>query len=194
MLRRIEAKKERRKKFWMGALLAFLMVFSMLGILVGSRGGEKWEYNGFKFTRAENAFVTKIDDKRIGFNYLPQSLLDINVSANIKAKLSAPMIYLTFNPDNDIQDLLYIDTIRNDLQRSLNTIVIDSITKESDTYFLPVISCDNATEYVPVIYFSVSNQTSIVDDNGCVVLSGKGADFFRLRDLVLYYYYGVMNG
>jgi len=194
MLRRIEAKKERRKKFWMGALLVFIMTFSIMGILIGSRSGERWEYNGYKFTRVENVFVTEINNQKIGFDFLPQTVLTINISANLRNKVLSPMVYLTFDSETDVQNLLYIDTVRNDLQTTLNSVIVSAVTKESEIYFLPTITCENATPFVPVIYFNVSNQTSIVDKNNCIVLNGQTIDFFKMRDLLVYTYYGVING
>ena len=111
MLKRIETRKEKRKKFWMGFVLASLMILSMLGIIVGRDSGEDWEYNGFKFSRVENVFITKINGRNIGFNFLPQSLLDINVSADIIKATSMPMMYTTFNPENSVQDLIKRDLL-----------------------------------------------------------------------------------
>ena len=178
----------------MGTLLVFIMTFGIMGILIGSRGGERWEYNGYKFIREENIFVTKINNQKKGFNFLPQTLLTINTSPNLKNKILSPMMYLTFDPETDMQNLLYIDTVRNDLQTTLNSVIVSAVTKKSEIYFLPTISCENATLFVPVIYFNVSNQTSIVDKNNCIVLNGQTIDFFKIRDLLVYTYYGVING
>jgi hypothetical protein len=194
MLRRVDARKERKKRFWMGALLVFLMVFSVMGILIGSRGGESWDYNGYTFTRDGIYFVTEINDEQMAFNYLPNSLQDINVTPNLRSKLTAPMMYISFNPEHDIQDLYYIELIRRDLELSLNTIVISAVDRESEVYSLPIMGCENATPYVPVFYFNISNTTSITDNNGCIVLNGRNVDFYRMRDLILYTMYGVIDG
>ncbi|MFH1770892.1 MAG: hypothetical protein ABH828_05050 [archaeon] len=193
MLKRIEAKKEKRKKFWIGAILVFLMGFSMLGVFTNSSGNQKWEYNNFKFTQEQNFFVTKIDRTKMGFNFLPQTLESINITGDLKNKIISPSMFITFDPDSDLQNLLYIDTIRNDLQATLNSAVVNAKTKESDTYVLPIITCENATQFVPVIYLNVSNTTSVEETNGCVVLNGQTTEFFKLRDLIVYTYYGVMN-
>ncbi|MBC8495477.1 hypothetical protein H8D36_04955 [archaeon] len=193
MLKRIDSRKARKKKFLMGGVLVLLMVVSMLGIIVGNRGSEKWEYNGFKFTRTENVFVTKIGEQRIGFQSLPQELLYLEHPNSLNEKLLSPVMYLTFDPDSELQNLLYIDSVRRDLQITISSFVIDGITKESDTYFLPKITCDNATQFMPVIYFNISTETSIREENGCIIMNGYTEDFFRFRDLILYVHYGVMN-
>ncbi|MFH1589800.1 MAG: hypothetical protein ABIB43_04505 [archaeon] len=194
MLKRIDSKKERRKKFWMGFVLVFLMFISMLGVLIGGGGSETWEYNDYKFTLNENnVFITKINGEKMAFNFLPQTIESINITGKIAPPLSQPMIYLTFDPDSDINNLLYIDTIRKDLQTSLNTIIINSKTKESELYLLPIIGCENATQFVPVIYLKVSNQTSVEVKDNCIILNGQTFEFFKLRDLLVYTIYGVMN-
>lgn len=194
MLKRIEARKEKRKKFWIGAILVFLMAFSMLGVFTNSGGKQKWEYNGFKFTQEESFYVTKINGEKMGFNFLPQTLQSINITGDLKSKIISPTIFITFDPDSSPQNLRYMDTIRNDLQATLDSVVVSAKTKESDNYVLPIITCENATQFVPVMYFNVSNTTSVVETNGCIVLNGQTVEFFKLRDLVVYTYYGVMNG
>jgi hypothetical protein len=195
MLKRIAAKKEKRKRFWMGFILVFLMIFSGAGILIGSQSSSSdWEYNGFKFKQLENYYTTEFDGEETIFYFLPQTLLTINTSGNIKEKISEPMFYLSFDPESGVQNLLYIDLIRHDFEQNLNTIVESAITKESDTYALPIMTCDNASAYVPVIYFNVANETSIVEENNCVILSGQGVQFLQLRDLLLYIKYGVIDG
>lgn len=194
MLKRIEKRKEKRKKFWIGAIMVFLMTFGILGVFTNSEGRQKWEYNGFKFTQEESFYVTKINGEKMGFNYLPQTLQSINITGDLKGKIISPTMFITFDPESSLQNLLYIDTIRNDLQATLDSVVISAKTKESEAYILPIITCENATQFVPVLYFNVSNTTSIVETNGCVVLNGQTVEFFKLRDLVVYTYYGVMNG
>ena len=104
------------------------------------------------------------------------------------------MVYITFDPDSEVQDLLYIDTVRNYLQSTIskNTIIVNTITHESDIYFLPVIGCENSTPFVPVIYFNVSNETSIVEKNDCIVINAQQAEFLRTGDLLVYTYHGVI--
>jgi hypothetical protein len=58
---------------------------------------------------------------------------------------------------------------------------------------LSVLSCANATLQTPVLLFNVSDNTSIIDINNCIYLNARGTEFLRLRDRVLYSYYGVIN-
>ncbi|MFC2134740.1 hypothetical protein ACFLTH_09000 [Bacteroidota bacterium] len=194
MLKRIADRKERKKRFWMGFLLVFLMIFSGAGILIGSRSDSSdWEYNGFKFRQIENYYIGEFDQKEVIFNFLPHTLLTINTSGNVKDAISRPMLYLGFDPDSSVQNLLYIDLVRNDFERNSDAVIVSTIMKESDIYALPVMTCDNATQYVPMIYFKVANETSIKEDNNCIILSGQGIQFLQLRDMLLYIKYGVID-
>lgn len=193
MLRRAEARKERRKKIMIGIVLVFFMGTSMLGVIIGSRGNETWKYNGFKFERYENAYVTKINKEKMGFNFLPQTVENIPITGDINSKLLAPQIFMSFDPNASGNNLLFIDTVRSNLQLTLNTYIIGGITKKSDFYVLPIITCDNATPQIPVFVFNISNETSIIENNNCVILNGREQEFFKLRDLMIYRYFGVID-
>ncbi|MAG38494.1 hypothetical protein CMO90_00220 [Candidatus Woesearchaeota archaeon] len=194
MLRRIESKKNRKKKLLVGGLLAFLMVFSMLGVILSNSTDDTLEYNEFKFSREESFFVTKINGKQFYFSYLPQNLLLIEKPEILKNKIKLPMIYLSFNPENKVENLRYIDLIRNDLFTIVDSAVVSAVSKESSNYLLPVISCENATSYVPVFYFNISNETSIIERNNCLIFNAQNIEILKLRDLIVYTYLGVIDG
>ncbi|MBU1201657.1 MAG: hypothetical protein KJ583_07010 [Nanoarchaeota archaeon] len=194
MLKRIEQKKARRKKFYIGAILVFLMIISMLGILLGNDGGAQFEYNKFKFEVENNLLVTKINGEKKTFRFLPQELLSIKTPADLKQTLKEPMMVLTFDPGVGVQNLIYLDLIRKDFSDSFDSFVQSGITNQSELYNMPLVNCDNATQSIPVIYFNLSNETSITKDDYCTVFNGQTIEFLKLRDLTLYIYYGVING
>jgi len=152
------------------------------------------EYNEFKFSREESFFVTKINGKQFYFSYLPQNLLLIEKPEILKNKIKLPMIYLSFNPENKVENLRYIDLIRNDLFTIVDSAVVSAVSKESSNYLLPVISCENATSYVPVFYFNISNETSIIERNNCLIFNAQNIEILKLRDLIVYTYLGVIDG
>jgi len=102
---------------------------------------------------------------------------------------------ITFNP-KDYANLQVIDVARFDLSRFLGRSVYNGVLNTSEEYDLPVITCANATLKTPVIIFNVSDRAtspSIIDVNNCIYLNARGGDFLRLRDRLLYSYYGVIQ-
>ena len=104
----------------------------------------------------------------------------------------APLILFTFDPDSE--SIYYIEMIRFDLVENLNKYSVSGTTKPSDDYMLDIITCDNATSGQPVIYFNMSDQTEIIKKGNCIVANAKNYEFLKIRDLILYASYGVMDG
>lgn len=198
MLRRIEKRKEKRKKLIMGIVLVVVMIMSLLGVIVGAPTDPEWEYNDYKFEQVQDSsgqifFLTKINGEDKGFNFLPLSLETIPVANSFSEKTQSPLLYLTFDPGANRQNLMYVDLVRNDIERNFKSTVISGTINQTNSYTLPVITCENATSYSPVFYFNVSTNTSIVKKDNCFIVNAELTEFFKARDLFLYHYFGVMN-
>ena len=69
----------RRKKIdttkWMSIFIAFILISSIFGMIFGSQNeSNSSEYNGFKFSVKNNAFVTKVDGEEYSFYHQPSSM------------------------------------------------------------------------------------------------------------------------
>jgi len=191
MIRRIEQKKERRKKFLMGSVLVFLMIVSLLGVILSNNtGSTSVDYNGYQFTLENNVFKTKINGKEETFFFLPQSLETIKRPDDLKLILSSQEIKVTFNPTYTQQELTYIDLIRQDLNSNLAAVVQSGVTNQTTVYPFPIITCEDDGI---ILFFNESNKTSIDKKDNCIVLNAKGIEFLKIRDLLLYEYYNIMN-
>ena len=193
MLKRIEKRKQRRNRLLMGGVLVFLMIFGMMGIFTNNSAQGDYNYGEYNFRWDGQFFSTKIDGTKTNFYFLPQNILHVNTTPALKEKIHAHALYLTFDPESESNNLIFIDIIRDNLFNKLDSIVVNAMTKESNVYTLPIITCDNATEYVPVFYFNIANETSIVKDGNCIVLNSQLNDFLKIRDIILYTYYGVLD-
>jgi len=56
-----------------------------------------------------------------------------------------------------------------------------------------LITCANATLKTPVIIMNMSDTAGIVDIDNCIYLNARGTEFLRMRDRLLYSYYGVIK-
>jgi hypothetical protein len=99
---------------------------------------------------------------------------------------------ITFNPEESA-NLQAMEVTRFDLSQSLGKVVYTGVLQISPEYDLPILTCANSTLKTPVIVLNVSDSTSIVEENNCIYLNARGTEFLRLRDRLLYSYYGVIE-
>jgi hypothetical protein len=185
-------------KIWMSVFLAFVMVFSVFGIMLNSQSNEI-RYGKFKFTvdNDHNYYVMKVNGQQVYFYTLPGETSYLNVSNSTAEGLkSAVFIVTTFDPLTANDSIQAIEVARFDFATLLkDKQVFNAVTRLSDQYStLPVIGCENATQEQPVIMFNISDIPSLVKSGNCIYLNGRGNDFLRLRDAMLYSYFGVFNG
>ncbi len=185
---RSETRKKRIPKEVIWTLfIAIIMVSSIIGFLYSGGGGADYTYNDkFKFTRTDNnLFIYKNPDNNLfTFRYLPYELENLNISANIQP----PMVYLTFDPEAD--DIETVELMRFELLEDfskLNIFAKQGITKNSTSYTMEVVDCNMATQSIPVIKFTTSNETKIIENNNCINLQGESKiDIIRLKERILY--------
>jgi hypothetical protein len=195
-MNRWDKKKEKSKQIWMSVIIAGLMVFSVFGVLLSNQTSNELRYGKFKFTQVGNYYVTKISGKEIPFYTLPLEAETINISSIVTNTIKESyFVTLAFDPNSGAENLPVIELARFDLTQYLDgKIVSSAVTNLSSEYAsLPLADCTNATLKTPVIIFNISNTAGVVDADSCIYLNGKGRDILRLRDRILYSYYGVIK-
>jgi len=177
--------------------IVLLMVFSVLGIMLSRDEGEQTKkYNGHKFVARENKWLLSIDKKWIDFDYFPTAVEDIEVNDEIKDRiLSTEMLHITFDPDNVTESM---DKMRFDLTNLLANLhdiyAASSVIKNSTEYNLPIMTCENATVFVPIIELKLGDETAIGMEDNCIIIRAESAeDMIRLRDAMIYNILGVME-
>ncbi len=190
-------KKEKRSKsiYLIGAIIVFLMVFSVVGYMAGRDEQSEFAYNDFNIAHNGKKYILDIDKIRFEFYSHPTQLESIEYNEIITNTIrDTPYIYLTFDPE--MESLAFIDLIRLELGAELQlfkTVSANSILKESENYNLPIITCDNATQSIPVVQFIESEETRTTFENNCITLESNGQNFLMLKDLIIYKLLGVMQ-
>ena len=183
------------KRNLISAFIIMIMVLSVLGIMLSRDAGQTKKYNGHKFTAKDNKWLLNVDKWLVDFDYLPTGVEDISISQEIKNKiLNTKMIYLTFDPENATKtmDKLRFDLI-NLLANKFGIHAAGSITRNSTKYQLPVMTCKNATVYVPVVELKLGNQTNIYIKDNCIIAQAESAeDITRIGDALIYKLTGVV--
>jgi len=178
--------------------IAAIMIFSVFGVIFFGFGqsGDAIKYNDKLFTRKENnKWSASINKKEALFDYFPTEVEDINISQDIVSRLSSTLeIDATYNYNDTYAKSIALSLY--DLSQMLNfhfdTYLRAGFTANT-SYKVPVITCKNATSFIPVIYFKESNNTQIYKENDCIIAEAKsGQDFIRIKDRLLYSMFSII--
>lgn len=186
-------RSKQTKQIFLAAIIAFIMITSVIGFMAGRDSEQNLSYGDFSFVRKGNIWVTKINGQNLNFYYFPSETTDIELDDAVKNRISStPMVYLTYDPDQE--NVEYIAQTQFELENifssNFNIYSTKAFTKENE-YGLPVITCLNATDTIPVIDLRKTNETAIHLEGNCIIFESRsGFDFLRAKDRL---FYGLFN-
>ncbi len=198
--RRSKGKKSRifNKKNLVGILIVGIMVLSGIGYMWSDSTNSKQNYNGHKIISQNNKWYVQADDSYAQFDFHPTELENINMSADVAEYLSnVKMLYIVFDPDSSLIQDFEVERVRleKDLPQFLKIYPVTGVTYNSTEYSnFPVVTCANATMYVPVLYFRKGNSTEIIANDTCIILQARDSyDVPAVTDRLMYGLLGVMQ-
>ena len=189
-----------RKELWISIFIVGIMTLSTIGyVWIGQTSSNKIRYNNQVFTLENNKWTTKIGENKIGFDFLPTEVQEINMSREVSNKLyNAKLLQLTFDPEQ--KEIEYTDYVRFELESVLSqktgkTAVKNGVLNQSETYpLLPVIDCANSTEFEPVIKFLKTNRTKIYDEENCIIVETTNyVQAIAAKDRILYSIFNILK-
>ena len=191
----IKKQKDNKKLNTIMAIFIGVIMVSSIAGMIWNHPESNLNYKGHKFKMADNQIYTEIDGKNYFFHYFPTDLEKLNSTQEIDDTIrNLKMFYFTFNPEGRF--LQYIDKARFDLANDLaqaDFFFANAKTQKSELYDIPIITCDNATSFVPVIYFKEGNRTGFFREGDCIIAESSTKDgFLALKDKLLYIILGVM--
>lgn len=189
-----EKKKKIKKEAIWTALIAFIMVSSIIGFMyVGEDEPEFIYKDKYEFVRRNNVFIYEQDNQEFSFRFFPSELEELSNGTDL-SNLKKPMFYITFDPETEL--VQSIDLSRFELANelpSLGVYVSQAITDESEIYNLPVVNCENATMNEPVLKFEEGNETGITEEGYCFIFTAKNDyDVAKLKDIIVYTLLGIL--
>ena len=192
---RQDLKRDRRNKLLIGLIVIFLMVTSIFGLIVGQSPASELitelEYKDYTFKIEEPFYLLTLGGNEYRFYYFPTDVLNISTEV---VNIIENSYYFAFLFDPEGGDLEFVNQAVYDLTNYFEAnekATATGITQNSTRYELPVISCDDATPQVPVLYFNVSNETSINVEQSCIILNSNREGFLKIRDSLIYKLLGV---
>lgn len=190
-------KKKRNYARFVLIIVAVVVVVSMVfsSVLIGmdDNGPTPSKYNDFKFQFQNGQWSTAINNYEMNFYHHPAEIEDIEIPNS--ENLNSPLIYITFDP-NATNEYLDLSRLKLDLTSQLTNIYFShGVTRPSKQYPLPIITCQNASASIPVVYFQKSNDTYIEYDHNCYILHAQSnMDYLTLTERIIYQFTGVING
>ncbi len=155
-------------------------------------------YNGYKFTKFHNTWLTDVAvDKTLfslEFRFLPNQTENISMEGMLAA-FSSRQVYVTFDPYES--NLSYTTLAAYDVSSNLATVFnvepVAACTRQQNGTCppRPIASCDNDT--ISVIYFKLADKPEISMDGKCITISGRGFDLVRGVDRLIYSLLGIIK-
>ena len=193
MLRR---EKSNIGKKIIGYFIGIIMVFSVFGVIFfgfGAGSGGSVKYNGFKFTDKGNFWSVNVNGREALFTYLPDEAASVNVESSVVERLKNVVQIDTTSEFNDTlaEPIALAQFQMGTTLFNFNIFVRNGFTAEQQNF--PVIACEDATKFVPVIYFKEANATNVHMENNCIIAeAANAADMLRLKDRLVYGILGVI--
>lgn len=198
MKRRLSKDKyEARKKMILASFIVAIMVLSTIGFVLTGFGANANEvqYGDYLFKQTtQQTWETKINKEKREFFFYPAQLTDLTLDEATTTALQSKALSLTYDPNTT--NVQFIAEVQFDFQRRLDTyagIFATSGIIDATGTTVPQITCDDATESSPVIFFSEANETTINTENNCVVVAvSHPADALRVSERFLFKILDVM--
>ena len=182
---------EQKKRNWGGigisVFLALIMITSIAGFFTDSATATR--YNGIKFTLVQSAWQARIGGQLRSFSYVPQDVESIPVPPILKPGV------LQLQATSDANSTAAPEIAQSIYQLSTNTdIPVRNGFTAENSYGLQVIPCANATQFVPVLYYTLGEKHEIRQEGQCfIVESNTGFGLVQLTDRIAYALLGVIE-
>jgi len=185
--------KIKKQVLW-SLFITLLMVFSIFGIVIGNISNpSKLKYNSHIFYLTNKGWLTTINNKPYYFSYSPKQLENMNISKIILSTLkSKKEIDITSDFNNSFAQAIASNIFS--MKQKLPFIYIrDGFTTETP-FSKPILTCSNATSFIPVIYIKKSTQTNLSMKNNCITLNAQTPeDLTMLTEYIIYFLLGIIK-
>ncbi|MFH0868565.1 MAG: hypothetical protein V1831_04600 [Candidatus Woesearchaeota archaeon] len=182
-------REEKKGSKFLVYFIGFIMVFSVFGVIFWGDGdsAETMRYNGFKFVNKGSFLSVNVDGREAMFTYFPSDVEIIPVDGNLIERLKG---VIEIDATSDFNDTFAEDIALAEYQMSitLNNFGLfarNGFTTKNNNF--DVITCEDSSNFVPVIYFKSSNETKVYLDGDCMIAeASSGIDVLRIKDRLVY--------
>ena len=157
-------------------------------------------YNGMKFIANGNPsqgrlWIVKINGKEAAFSFLPGEVENIISVEGLSSKLQGKFeIDVTSDFNSTFAQPIALAQHQMSLTLGAYDIYLRKGFTTNNTFNFPVITCNDSTSAVPVIYYKHGNSTIIHSENNCIIAeASSNSDFIRVKDRIIYSMLGVIK-
>lgn len=191
-------KEKKEKKKW-GLILFIILI--MIGTSVSfvffgfQPQSDVVKYNGIKFVKYSDRWEAKINERYAAFTFLPNEAESVFALEDFSQKLRNKFeIDVTSDLNSTYKEEIALAQHQMGLTLAQYNLFVRRGFTTNNTFGLPIITCDEATLNVPVVYFKYGNSTSVYVNDSCIIAEAyTNADFIKVKDRLLYGILGVMK-
>lgn len=208
MVRKVKTRRKDNKhvKLFLGIFVAFIMVSSIFGFILGFSGAgapgqQRFDDYGIRFTQVvvnnQPFFEARINGMDYEFIYLPSQTTSVAPDDQTRALLQQPIHAITFEPPQEPVGVLEFvrGSLANDAARQGEQVTLGTTQASSVFNDAPAITCEDANEQQMVILLRYANQTGITAQGNCIIAEGIiPSDLLLVGEYLRYTRLGVFEG
>ena len=173
--------------------IATIMVTSIIGYIFADNQDQAVKYNGIKFTLISTGWKANIDGKNYLFSYDPKSVEDMELPDDVFFD-NVMEIDATYDPNSTYKEAIAQSIFEFANILSVNNIYLRPGFTSNTSFGVSIITCDDASPFVPVLYYKSSNQTIVTSQDNCLIIEARDANsFLALTDRIAYKILGVIE-
>jgi len=161
-------------------------------VFFGFNDGSKIIYNGHKFLYKGDHWEAKVNGVVAATTYAPEQVMGTEVPQELAPLLQNKVqIDATSDVNDSMKDWISLAQYQMGLTLAAGSVYLREGFLQNGTSF-PQISCEDASSFVPVIYFESSNETKASLEGNCVIVEARsGQEMILLKDRLLYAMLGL---
>jgi hypothetical protein len=173
--------------------IALIMITSIMGYIFSDRQVTTMKYNGIKFTYSTSGWHFKYNNLNYVFSYFPTDLEKMNVS--IPTSFTTMLeIDSTYDVNDSYKEDIAASIFELSTILSKSNIFLRQGFTTNTSYNFPIITCQDASSTVPVLFYKTSNQTIVTKQGNCIIIeSESGSSFLAFSDIIAYKILGIME-
>ncbi len=176
---------------------SIIIGFSIGGVVnLGDSSSNVQKYGSLKFTKKGNLWSTYINNKEAQFIYYPTDVTDLVLDGETISLLTNKYEIDATSGFNDTlkESIAYSEYELGNMMKFHFSSYLRAGYTENNTYNMPIITCNQSSQIVPVIYFVYGNETKITREGTCIIANAKSSnDMIRIKDRLLYAMLGILK-
>ena len=195
-LRAVVTRKESSSGRWFALFVGIVMLASVaayvFSINPNSQAGN-FRYGGLTFRQdAQGFYASEINGQPLNLNYRPEDVSDVPLpDGTVQMLAGTTSLQMTYYWNSSLaQQMALFELDASNILDSKYGVFIQPGFTTPNTFKRPVITCANATSFVPVFLMQEANNTAIGLDSSnpnCIVLNASSdVGFARVSERILY--------